>query len=185
MEKILTKHYIKEIKYKNDKLNGIIKYLGGGDANKVINEGIMNVKSSSEYHNTYWDMKYVFNFNNSKQGFCSDNKQNSWFCYDFKGRKVKLSHYSLQSHGWGERNNYHLITWRIEGSNDFNSWFELDSRDKEESVAEPNKTNIFEITKNGTEYYQYIRIRQTGVDTSNNNWLAFSAIEFFGNIFEP
>lgn len=183
IEKLKNKNS-KKIEYKNDKLNGIIKYLGGGDANKVINDKIIDIKSSSEYQDTYWNMKYVFDFNDSKKGFCSCNASNSWFCYDFKGRKVNLSHYSLQSHGWGERNTYHLISWCIEGSNDFDLWFELDSRNKEESVAESNKTEIFEITKNCTGYYQYIRIRQTGLDTSNNYWLAFSAIEFFGNIFE-
>lgn len=45
METIIKKH-IKEIKYKNDELNGIIKYLGSGD--KVIKEGIMYFKASSE-----------------------------------------------------------------------------------------------------------------------------------------
>lgn len=174
-----------KIKYEGDKLNGIIRSLGEGDAMRVINEGIIDIKSSSAINSINWDTKNVFDFNDSKKGFHSRNEPNSWICYDFKENKVKLSHYSLQSHGHGGRSNNHLFTWCIEGSDDMNDWEMLDTRNAEESVARSNCTNTFQINKSKqNKYYRYIRLRQTGVNTCNNNSLVFSALEFFGKILK-
>ena len=72
----------------------------------------------------------------------------------------------------------------IEGSIDGEKWKILDTR---RDVKSPNKKSVtctFEIQEKleGNEFYQFLRIRQTGLNAANYNKLGFSCLEFFGSI---
>ena len=100
---------------------------------------------------------------------------------------MKLSHYSLRSHGYENKKNNRMKTWCIEGSNNGYDWKILDSRVNEESVANVSSSNTFKINEQSetNDFYRFIRISQTDVNNSNAYYLVFSAIEFFGTILEP
>lgn len=128
-------------------------------------------------------MQNIFNFNDDKKIFESERKPDSWFCYDFKERKVKLTHYSLRSHGFDGKTNHRVQTWVIEGSNNNEDFIAIDKRENEDSLVDVSASNTFKINQNSTnDFYRYIRIRQTNVNSDNNHYLVFSVIEFFGTI---
>ena len=165
-----------------NRFNGILTFLGKGVASNALENEIIDVSASSVYkgvdvpsHALHYDSIIFFQTNPFPD---------SWFCIDFKKIKVKPSHYSIKSNTGGGRGYFHLQSWNIEGSNDKLSWDVLDSRRGEKSLDDRGVSNTFEIQNKqyANNYYRYIRIIQRGLNTHNSNSLAFTAIEFFGDI---
>ena len=102
---------------------------------------------------------------------------------------MKPSHYSIRSNNWsGGQGSCHPKSWNIEGSNDNINWTLLDKRTNDRSLDGSGFSNTFEIEESKTtnEYFQYLRITQTDVNTfGDDNSLIFSALEYFGTIQEP
>ena len=178
----------KTVKYdgkEQNRFNGIMKWLGKGDASNSLSNKIVDVTSSSVIsENPDLQLKNVLNYGDDKQVFQSDSEPNPWLCIDFKEHRVNPTHYSIRSHGFAGKGNYHPQSWDVEGSNDSVSWAALDSRREEKSLDGRAASNTFEITNeaNKSKYFRYLRIIQKGVNTHNDNSLAFSSIEFFGYI---
>jgi hypothetical protein len=108
--------------------------------------------------------------------FYTQNTPNSWICYDFKDMRVALTHYSVRSR---RDNNYqHLRSWILEGSLDSESWVEIDHHTNDSSLDNQEAIATFPISSSSD--YQYIRLRQTGVNSSNHHHLILNAIEFYG-----
>ena len=59
------------------------------------------------------------------------------------------------------------------------------TRQNEKSLDSQSVSNTFEIKNKNNEFYRYIRIRQTGLNTGNDNDFRFSSLEYFGTILEP
>ena len=78
------------------------------------------------------------------------------------------------------------MNWVLEGSNsdDENDWKILDSRNNDTSLDSSSAENTFKIKENigASEYFRYIRIRQTGLNSRRSNKLVVNAIEFFGEV---
>ena len=185
-------HKYTQVEYdanENHRFKGIISQLGNGSPTDVIEKGIINITSSETVSSSdsRFQPKNVVNFNDMNGCFHSSDRSNSFLVYDFKERKVKPSHYSIRSNNWSGQGNCHPKTWNIEGSNDNNNWTLLDKRTNDRSLDGSGFSNTFEIEESKTtnEYFQYLRITQTDVNTGNNNWLIFSALEYFGTIQEP
>ena len=104
------------------------------------------------------------------------NEPNSWICFDFKDKTVSLTKYSLKSDGWRWN---HLIQWVIEGSNDGGSWEELDSRNTQDLNGN-SITKTYDCQSMRSKSYRYLRLRQTGKNSSGWDYLRLSEIEFFG-----
>ena len=107
--------------------------------------------------------------------------------FDFKQKKIRPTHYSIRTKP-SNRGAEHLKEWVIEGSNDKYNWKLLDSRKDIEVLNSKSAFHTFEVQENleQNEFYQYIRIRQTG-----KNWctgticsycLNVSCFEYFGSI---
>lgn len=189
-QRIVKKHSIKteKIEYNGtneNRLNGILTFLGNGKAYDAINNELINIKCSSIFkaqdkpeNSLYYDDDSLI--------FQSKGLPNSWLCVDFQDYEVKLTHYSIKSNSYGGKGHSHPQSWDIEGSNDSSNWIKLDSRRNEKSLDDCGALNTFNIQNENNEdnndYYRYIRIIQRGVNTHNNNTLAFAAIEFFGCI---
>lgn len=171
---------------KNNRFNGIFTKLGGGDPRNVYRKNIVSIASSSSLEDRYRKMKSVFNFENDKKIFHSNNEPNSWLKFDFINRKIKVSAYSIMSHGYENKKNNRLKNWCIEGSNDEIEWNLIDERKNVESVADKSAEYTFFVNQNDEEndFFRFIRIRQTDVNNSNNYRMVFAAIEFFGSIKE-
>ncbi|KAK8866351.1 hypothetical protein M9Y10_009313 [Tritrichomonas musculus] len=119
---------------------------------------------------------------NIETRFITEDQQNSFICFDFKERKIKLSNYSVRSSIGTKPKSENVQCWKIEGSNDNIKWDTLDSQTIEKSLDGKGFYNTFSANSSG--FYRLIRMRQTNANTSKNNVLKIGEIEFFGEILQ-
>ena len=167
-------------------LCGIIYHLTKESGGNVCDNGTFKVTSSSEYGDLY-KPKYAVEFDNFKKldnhyFFNSQhNDKNSWLKYDFVKRKVSPTGYSIRTRGCYDT--HHPRNWVIEGSNNDSDWTILDTIQNETSLTGLGVTCYFDIKKrNGS--YRFLRITQTGTNSSGTHGLLLSALEFFGGLTE-
>jgi hypothetical protein len=156
--------------------NGIISFLTTKCGGNVHTKDFVTISSSSEGNNHCWQV--------ADHGWAnywhSQNRPNSWISFNFKTRRVSLSHYTLMSYaGIGTR----CINWVIEGSNDFTSWTELDRRSTRDLVGS-SIVKTYPCSNTCSTEFQYLRMRQTGVTSSGANYLVLTNIESFGQLHE-
>jgi hypothetical protein len=180
-EKRFSSHEVKpaglEVRFdEGSPLNGIISFLTRKRGGNIDRKGIVHISSLHDGHNKCWqvaDHGWSDHWN-------SKNERNSWISFDFKDRRVSLSHYTLKSHN----GKLHFPRqWVIEGSDDSTSWTELDSRSTSDLVIR-SKVMTYECSKASPHAFQYLRIRQTGPTSSNDHYLVLTNIEFFGLLVE-
>ncbi|OHT05566.1 hypothetical protein TRFO_26633 [Tritrichomonas foetus] len=118
----------------------------------------------------------------------SQNEDNSWISFDFKERKVKLTHYKLRSgrktgSGFGNNDKFgdKIKNWVLECSNDGKEWINLDTKTNYSSGWSMVSTN--EVTCE--DFYRFFRLRNTGLNSNNNYSLVISCIDFYGYILNP
>jgi hypothetical protein len=114
--------------------------------------------------------------------FCSDDVENQWLCYDFKGVRVSVTHYLIRTHN-GSQGSWHLRSWVIEASQDGSNWTELDRRDDDTRLNGPLSICSFDV-RNVIES-RLIRIRAIGPTWCGNHHLYFHALELFGALRVP
>jgi hypothetical protein len=73
-----------------------------------------------------------------------------------------------------------LVHWVVEGSNDQRNWVELDKRDTDELVGSRLVKNFRCSGRHSSEYFHFIRLRQTGKTSSNEDYFLLCNVEFFG-----
>lgn len=71
----------------------------------------------------------------------------------------------------------------IEGSNNDKLWTVLDSHQNYSSLEGPSVTCTFDIIQHERNF-RYLRINQTGKDSSSNYFLIFASLEFFGTLYD-
>jgi hypothetical protein len=107
--------------------------------------------------------------------------RNNWVCYDFKERRIALTHYAICTHGLGPRGS-HLKLWLVETSADGESWWEV-ARDEENNQLNGSRfTGAFAVAGGGE--CRFIRLVNIGRNHGRNDALCISAWEIFGNLFE-
>ena len=157
--------------FKNNKFDGIINYLRSqGDIQNLINF------SSSSVENSFHPPQYSIEKNNF---FASENKPNSWVILDFKEHRIIPTNYTIGS----TNNSYHPINWTVEGSTDNVNWGIIDVQENCQSMNGNNVVQTFDIKKKNNAKFQYLRIRQTGPSSCNNNFFRFNSFEIFGTLF--
>lgn len=107
------------------------------------------------------------------------NKPNSWLMFDFNDYLVELTGYSLMSIP-SSVNNTHPRSWVVEASNDLENWDVLDKREMNNDLNGKNKVKCFAFRR--SDGYRYVRIKQTDLNHSHNNYFAISQMELFGSI---
>lgn len=164
-------------------LNGIINYLTKESDGNLNDKGIVIATSSSIQGSSFLP-KFAMDFDINSNYFHTNDEEHSWLQYDFQKRKVFPTHYSIRSRSTSS--GYRPKSWIIEGSNDSKNWKTLDSRQEITGLQERNAILTFDIKSqpNQNESYQYLRIQQTGPNTSGYHHLIFSALEFFGTLIE-
>lgn len=151
---------------------GILNYLDGKS---------FRITSSSVYHNEINSSPLnVIDFYDYEDSFSTEDEPNSWICFDFINQKVILNKYVIRSSSYGPGLS-HLKSWVVEGSNDKNVWHTIDERKNCSSLNGSSLECTFNC-RNLTSGFQYIRLRQTGLNWRNRNYLKFNAIEFYGKI---
>lgn len=112
--------------------------------------------------------------------FFTEDKVNSWIMFDFKNKRVNITNYTLKTHKYAS-GTCHIKAWIIEGSNGHNQWTEIDRRFTP-MLNGPNKSQTFPAT-NTNDMFQFIRLRQIGLNCRNDNILAITNVELFGTIY--
>lgn len=120
-------------------------------------------------------------FEDPTKNFYTDNLQNSWICFEFKKRKIIPLNYTIRTYNWTS-NVSHLKSWVIEGSNDNSNWLVVDEEIDCPFLNGKSFVHTFNINNEQNKPFKYLRIRQTGPNWANYNFLKFDSIEFYGTL---
>lgn len=127
------------------------------------------------------DPKLLTDIECTKDYFCTDNKPNSWICFEFKKHEIIPSNYSIRSNCVCNSVQNHLKNWVIEGSIDGKEWLKIDEQKDNSDLKSKNVVHTFPIKKQD-QSFKFIRIFQTGPNWINQNYLELRSIEFYGKI---
>jgi uncharacterized small protein (DUF1192 family) len=149
--------------------DGILAFLGRkyGD---VLQKGIVNITSKSvALHYALAPLAVV----GSSSSFESEDKPGQWVCWDFRGLRVRPTHYTI----WANS----LESWILEGSMDNTTWTEmhLQTGSKDFDEWRPVSFTIAKPVK-----CRFIRLTQTGKNGAEKkkDALFLASVEFFGTV---
>ena len=152
-------------------LTGIIARLTSRCGRDVHLQGVVEVTSSSRYRSHPMDATR----RDPNNCFFSKDETNSWICYDFKGRRVTPTSYSI-SNGYKQPC---LRSWVFEVSNDGEAWEVVDQREDVNNWSSFEIQN-FPINPEPSKSCRFVRLRQTGQNDAGNNQLCIDCLEVFG-----
>lgn len=110
----------------------------------------------------------------------TDDLPNSWMQIDLGiTNKLIVSYYSLRGRT-DVYNDNHLRNWKLQGSNDTTTWVDINTQIDNTIINGGNWVSI--PTANETVGYRYLRILQTGLSSSNANYLSLGEFEFYGTL---
>lgn len=153
-------------------LDGIIAHLTRQCGGNVQDKGVVSITSST----------YSVGYVPYHATFSTNNTQNPWTEYNFNGRRVCPTSYSIRS-TTDVPGSSHPKAWVFEASNDKRSWTVLDRRDNND-LNQASVTCNFSISPHPHESFQYVRIRLTGPNHQGTNRLTLSSLEIFGVLVE-
>lgn len=115
------------------------------------------------------------------------NTANSWIALDLgEGRTLSPNYYSLQH---DNQSQYYLRNWKIQGSNNAASnsvsalaaatWTDLDTRTSDTTINAPEAW-VSKPISGVTTGYRWLRVMQTGTNSSGNTNLLLGEFEFYG-----
>ena len=171
----------KEITCQHDnQFDGIINFLRKETNGNI--ENAINITSSSVYYSCVPYNVCLFEDEHKGKYFETNNEKNSWICFDFKDRKIIPKNYLIQT-GQGKAC-HNPRTWILEGSNDQTNWETLDKQDDCPYLNEQYVVHTFDIQKQNTNPFRYIRIMQTGPNWFSGDWHYFvlGSVEFYGSL---
>lgn len=157
---------------KGHELEGLFDYL-----NKTYN-GNAHLKKIIEITSNGDEFNHCYNLidRDFSSYFYPKESDSAFIQFNFKRFKFSLNSYSLKSN---QNQTNKLINWEIIGSNDLKNWYQID----EEHIGTWNSNfNIKNYQTKNSQAYQYIQIRLKGNDSSGENYLDLSGVEFFGSI---
>lgn len=178
----VKKRYIEQGKMfspQNDSnFDGILKYFVD-QTNGNINEKV-KIKASS--FRSGRQPSNVVLFKNTDKDFCTnEDKPDHWIGFEFKENRVIPTSYQIMSFPYGQ-NSSHLKNWVVEGSNDNSKWEQIDSQKDCSYLNGQNLTHLFAIPKSSQKEFRFIRLRQTGKNWYNDDYLTLNAFELYGKL---
>jgi hypothetical protein len=161
-------------------LTGMIHHLTIECGGNVADRGVVGITANRPWtDSTGYAAKNIADLE-ANSFFHSDNAEGMWICYDFKDMKVLLTDYSIRSRH--DYNGHQLKSWVIEVSNTGTAsggdWTEADRRENCDDLCSLNVVRSFAVSKPSTG--RYVRLRQTGRDSSGDFYLIISGFELFG-----
>jgi hypothetical protein len=154
-------------------LEGIIRHLTAKCGGNVHTKGSVAITASFANGSC---AETIADFG-QPSGWYSNATSGAWFMFEFNELSVSIDGYSLNSGTTG----YYLRTWELEVSNDKSSWVKIDGRATNE-LNGSNVTRYFACNSASTEFYRFVRIRQTNTNHNGNWYLAIGNVEFFGRL---
>lgn len=165
-----------ELLHKED-FKGIIKYLTDKTGGNIHDNNTINVTSNS-CHNSSDQPKNLLDFN-CENYYQAKSKNDSWICFNFKNKRIKITSYSIKSHVSSSQ--YHLKSWILEVSNDGQNWINIDEHQNCEALNGSGNVGTFNVKSYG--FTQYVRLHQTDTPWGGHN-LWFHYLEFYGYLKE-
>lgn len=169
---------------KGCEFKGIIQYLKKLNQNK-LNDVIEITASSVCDDSEIYSFQHAIEYDDLESYFESEDRDDSWICFDFKDKKLKLENYTLRSFNKGKSSG-HLKSWVIEASNDENKkdWKIVDKHENCDLLQGQNFVHTFSVQNENKESFRYIRLRQIGQSWSGNKYLNLNSIEFYGDLIK-
>ena len=172
----------------NNNFNGILKYLSDKTNGNILENGTVGITTNSVEDSR--PLKNLVDFKSTNY-YRSSEDTLAIITFDFRGRSVQLTNYSIQTGTWDE-NQGHLKDWVIEGSFNGNNYYEIDVRSNNSSLRGKQKSATFEVKNKNNHFYQFIRLRQTGPASWNSQWnskgyqnrFEITNIDFYGYLNE-
>lgn len=162
---------------KRGDFNGIIKYLTDKTGGNLHDNKTIEVTSNSFCSSDHPKNLLDFNWDNYYQAKSQDD---SWVCFDFKNKKVKITNYSIKSHK-RDKDRHHLRSWILEISNDGDSWTTIDEHNDCQTLNGNFITGTFGVKPN--DFSRYVRLHQTATPWGGHD-LWFHYLEFYGYLQE-
>jgi hypothetical protein len=104
--------------------------------------------------------------------------RNNWVCYDFKEKRIVPTHYTIRTNGYDGPGQWRLKSWLVEASVHWESWREVDHRERNEQFNGAYFTGTFAVAGGGE--CRFIRLVNIGRNHGKNDCLLISAWEIFG-----
>jgi hypothetical protein len=153
-------------------LNGILAFLTARHASNLHESGIVTVTASSST-----DFKQFTDPLGSGYVEFSSDATGSWFCHDFKERRVTLAKYTIRSCC----TNLGPKSWTIDGSNDGQAWETIHTVNGCGELASGGIIRSFEVST--SKACRFIRFRQSAALGSSTDG-HIRAYELFGTLEE-
>eukprot|EP01084_Bolivina_argentea_P060499 110532_1 len=104
----------------------------------------------------------------------------AWFSIDFLDLRICPTNYSLKHYSsW---NIEALRNWIFEGSIDGTKWTTIKRHTADASLKTKSAAHTWSVNCNSTYYFNQFRIRMTGVNDNNHNYLCCSGFEIYGSV---
>ena len=165
-----------QIFYSNQEFGGVINYL----QNESNIKEEVNITYSSAQSLDAWNL---FLFNDKTKHFYTQNKENSWICFEFIKNEIIPTNYTIRScnqcKGW-----YHPKSWVIEGSMNKSEWEKIDEEINCSYLNGESLVHTFPIKNENNHSFKYLRIRNIDKNWGNYNYLEINSIEFYGTLVE-
>jgi len=111
---------------------------------------------------------------------CTNNIPNSWYSFDLgENNSIIPNYYSLRHDNYPS---YVLRSWNLEGSNDNMNWQILKEHRGDDSLQEIAGSSASWPLPNLKVPYRYLRVLQTGPNSSNSYHLILSGFEVYGTL---
>jgi hypothetical protein len=107
--------------------------------------------------------------------------RNNWICYNFKERRIALTHYTIRTNDWGLGNS-HLKSWLVETSADGENGREVAREEDNEQLNGSRFTGTFAVADGGES--RFIRLVNIGKNHYGDDQIVISAWEIFGSLVE-
>jgi hypothetical protein len=150
----------------DDPLGGVFKRMREGGPN-------VDVSSSGDCSGYCRSVTEVF----PQCDWQSHCRAGAWICFDFHDAPISLSHYTIMS---DYTDNNHLVQWAVEGSEDQREWTPIDEQNTNDLNGNGRVKTFVVQRPLEVPFFRYIRLRQTGRNSSNNDHLLLNRIDFFG-----
>lgn len=174
------KRGLKIDKKDNEDFSGIVRYLRDQSSNKIENE--INFTSSPVVNGDCYQPVNVSLFDDRNKIFESEDRPDSWICLDFKSHRVIPTAYTIRSSNWGGQNWCHPRSWVVEGSTDNTSWVTLDTQRGCSHLNGSGLVHTFKVNNETSKEFKYIRMKSTGKNWYNNNYLIIDSFEIYGTL---
>jgi uncharacterized protein YoxC len=161
-------------------LDGIMTFLKRNHGGNVHDKGVVNVTASLI---EYCQPKNLADVG-VQSAFHTTNKTSSeWVQYDFKGMRIRPSHYTLRSWYQWDANFVHPKNWVIEVSETGreSDWTEIDRQMNNADLNGRDKRKSFVVSR-PVGPVQLIRLRMTGPNHRGDHYLFLSDWELFGEL---